>query len=299
MTFVNLSLLAGALFVAIPVVLHLLMRQRPKPMVFPALRFIQQRREANTRRLQVRHWILLALRCGAIGLLALALARPSVASAAIGNWIVVAVIGSLFLAVAGLAGAALVRRTSSVLPAVLGLATLGLGASLLWFTGKAWSSSGQSVLGDDEAPVAAVLAIDSSPRMLYMHQNQDRLSAGKELASWLLKQLPGDSEVAVLDARAGGGAFSVDRAAAGKAIERLKPTGMARPMTEVLQAAVALAAANERPRKEVYLFTDWPAHPGPAQPMPTCKRSSRNIRTCWCMSLMLAWSAHKIFLSAT
>ena len=82
MAFVNLSLLTGGMFVAIPVVLHLIMRQRPKQIVFPALRFIQQRRIANQRRLQLRHWLLLALRCGAIGLVALALARPSVASAA-------------------------------------------------------------------------------------------------------------------------------------------------------------------------------------------------------------------------
>src|SRR5262245_64981277 len=87
MAFVNLSLLAGGIFVAIPVVLHLIMRQRPKPMVFPALRFIQQRRIANQRRLQLRHWLLLALRCAAIGLLALALARPSVASGVLSSWI--------------------------------------------------------------------------------------------------------------------------------------------------------------------------------------------------------------------
>src|SRR5687768_12046191 len=106
MGFVNLSLLAGGLFVAIPVVLHLIMRQRPKPMVFPALRFIQQRRIANQRRLQLRHWLLLALRCGAIGLVALALARPSVTSAAMSSWIaagflgVAAVVASLLAIVA-------------------------------------------------------------------------------------------------------------------------------------------------------------------------------------------------------
>jgi hypothetical protein len=264
MTFVNLSLLAGALFVAVPVVLHLLMRQRPKPMVFPALRFIQQRREANSRRLQLRHWVLLALRCAAIGVLAVALARPSVASAAVGNWLVVGLLATVFLAVGGLAGAAMVRRTSNLLTAGLGIGTLALGIALLWFTGTALSSSGQSVMGDEEAPVAAVLAIDNSPRMLYQNQNQDRLSVSQELAEWLLKQLPADSEVAVLDARPGGAAFSVDRAAAVKTIKRLKAAGTTRSMADVLQSAVALAAGNERSRKEVYLFTDlsrasWPA----------------------------------------
>ena len=40
MAFLNLSLLAGGLLMALPILLHLVMRQRPKQLVFPALRFI-------------------------------------------------------------------------------------------------------------------------------------------------------------------------------------------------------------------------------------------------------------------
>ena len=80
MTFVNVSLLAGAALVAIPIVLHLILRQKPKPLIFPALRFIQERRETNRRRLKLRHWLLLLLRCALIGILALLLASPSVGS---------------------------------------------------------------------------------------------------------------------------------------------------------------------------------------------------------------------------
>src|SRR5205085_4385540 len=95
MAFVNLSLLAGGVCMAIPVVLHLIMRQRPKQFIFPALRFIQERRLANQRRLQLRHWLLLGLRCGAIGLLALALARPSVASGIASSWVAVGLLAGL------------------------------------------------------------------------------------------------------------------------------------------------------------------------------------------------------------
>ena len=62
----------------IPIILHLLMRQRPKLLEFPALRFIQKRHDTNQRRLRLRHLLLLLLRAGAIALLALALARPSI-----------------------------------------------------------------------------------------------------------------------------------------------------------------------------------------------------------------------------
>ena len=77
MTFVHFSLLAGTALVALPIVLHLIMRQRPKLLEFPALRFIQKRHDANRRRLRLRHLLLLLLRAAAIALLAFALARPS------------------------------------------------------------------------------------------------------------------------------------------------------------------------------------------------------------------------------
>jgi len=40
MTFVNPLLLAGTALVALPIVLHLIMRRKPKLLEFPALRFI-------------------------------------------------------------------------------------------------------------------------------------------------------------------------------------------------------------------------------------------------------------------
>src|SRR5687767_15869430 len=98
MAFVNFSLLAGGLLMALPVLLHLVMRQRPKQLVFPALRFIQQRKEANRRQLQLKHWLLLGLRCAAVLLAALALARPSVASGLGGSWVAISLLGSALLA---------------------------------------------------------------------------------------------------------------------------------------------------------------------------------------------------------
>ncbi|MEX2141395.1 MAG: BatA domain-containing protein [Pirellulales bacterium] len=81
LTFLSPLILAGAALVAVPIVLHLIMRREPKHLVFPALRFIQKREESNRRRLRLRHLLLLLLRCAGIVLLALAIARPSVKSA--------------------------------------------------------------------------------------------------------------------------------------------------------------------------------------------------------------------------
>lgn len=78
MTFLHASLLAGAAFIVVPIVLHLIMRQRPRWLEFPALRLIEQRHDANRRRLRLRHLLLLLLRAGVLALLAFALARPSI-----------------------------------------------------------------------------------------------------------------------------------------------------------------------------------------------------------------------------
>ncbi len=77
MFFLTTSLLAGIGLIAVPIALHLVMRRRPRHLEFPALRFLQARAETNRRQLQLRHLLLLLLRCAVIGLLAFALARPS------------------------------------------------------------------------------------------------------------------------------------------------------------------------------------------------------------------------------
>ena len=76
LSFITPMLLGGAALVAVPLVLHLIMRRKPVPHDFPALRFLRARAVANRRRLRVSHILLLLLRMAALALLALALARP-------------------------------------------------------------------------------------------------------------------------------------------------------------------------------------------------------------------------------
>ncbi len=76
LSFLSPLLLWGTALAAAPVILHLIMRRKPVPYSFPALRFLQQRAVANRRRLRVNHLLLLLLRIAAVVLLAMALARP-------------------------------------------------------------------------------------------------------------------------------------------------------------------------------------------------------------------------------
>lgn len=78
MTFIHPLLLGGLLLIGIPVLIHLVMRQRPKRLKFPAVRFLLQKQHSNRRRLQLRHILLLALRMLLIAAICLALARPRV-----------------------------------------------------------------------------------------------------------------------------------------------------------------------------------------------------------------------------
>lgn len=194
MIFLHVAFLAGALAIAVPIALHLMMRQQPKHLEFPALRFIKLRQSANRRQMRLRHWLLLALRCAVIGLLALSLARPSIVAS--------------------------------------------------------------GMLGDQEAPVAAALVFDVNPRMQYRQQNQTRLEVAQETAQWLMPQLPLESDVSVVDSRSASAAFAVDLGAARQRIERLDADTMAQPLAVALEEAMRKVSESDKPRKEVYVFTD-------------------------------------------
>jgi hypothetical protein len=76
MTFIHPLLLAGLVLIGIPVLIHLIMQQKPKHLLFPAFRFLLQKHRTNQRRLRLRHLLLLALRIALVAGICLALARP-------------------------------------------------------------------------------------------------------------------------------------------------------------------------------------------------------------------------------
>jgi hypothetical protein len=255
MVLLNASLLIGALCVAVPIILHMTMRPRPRRLIFPAIRFVVPRREANQRRLNWRRWLLLALRCLAILLVAAALARPSVASHMLSTWVTAAGVAAMALLIGLLAAASAVGDRGRWL--TWGLSSIALlllaGAS---FLGLQALGGGTGGIGRQTAPVAAVLIFDTSPRMDYRLENKTRLQQAGDTATWLLGQLPDGSEVAVLDSRTRTAVFSVDPASAAKAVSRLQSTFAPRPLAEVLIDALQLADTSNLERRELYVFSD-------------------------------------------
>jgi hypothetical protein len=74
--FVHPALAAGALLAAVPLLIHLLNRQRHRPMPWAAMRFVQAAWKRTRRRARFENLILLLLRMAAVALLAFAVARP-------------------------------------------------------------------------------------------------------------------------------------------------------------------------------------------------------------------------------
>lgn len=73
---VHPGLVAGTALASVPILIHLLNRQRHKPMPWAAMRFVLLAHERTRRRARLEEWLLLLLRALAVLLLALAIARP-------------------------------------------------------------------------------------------------------------------------------------------------------------------------------------------------------------------------------
>ncbi|MBA4188182.1 MAG: hypothetical protein C0467_09210 [Planctomycetaceae bacterium] len=85
MQFLAPTMLAGAAAISIPLALHFFYRARHTPLPWGPMRFLKEAIEQTSRRLKFQELILLLLRCLAIILIALAIARPGSENAALSN----------------------------------------------------------------------------------------------------------------------------------------------------------------------------------------------------------------------
>ena len=76
MGFVAPFILAGLAALAVPVLIHLIQRERKRVVEFPSLMFLRKIPYQSVRRRRVRDWALLAMRLAALALIVLAFARP-------------------------------------------------------------------------------------------------------------------------------------------------------------------------------------------------------------------------------
>jgi hypothetical protein len=76
MSFLAPALLAALAAIVIPIVVHLVQRDRRRVVEFPSLMFLRKIPNQSVKRRAIRHWPLLLLRIAAFALMALAFARP-------------------------------------------------------------------------------------------------------------------------------------------------------------------------------------------------------------------------------
>src|SRR5215208_3402604 len=76
MAFLSPIFLLGAMAAALPVLVHLVRRTRAVKIQYPSLMFLRRIEQKTIRRRKLRNILLLALRCAALLLLALAFSRP-------------------------------------------------------------------------------------------------------------------------------------------------------------------------------------------------------------------------------
>jgi hypothetical protein len=246
----------------IPVILHLLLKAKPKKLVFPALRLIQNRQRQNTQKMRLKHFWLMLLRIAAIMVLVFALARPRIPAA--NYWptslewttlglILVAAIGAWLFLTARWKRAALPahhlqhRRSllrSGLIVGVVVLALLGVLWPLQRRVMAQIKDPGKPV--NENAPVATVLLFDTSPSMQYRQAGQTRLELALELAQQYQKRLPSGSRVAVADTSSTNAiAFLPDLAASASRIASLENKNLAITFNERLRAALELQKEDQ------------------------------------------------------
>src|ERR1700686_4687697 len=76
MGFIQFGFLGALAALAIPVIIHLMFRQRSRPVDLGTLQFLKVVLRDNARKRRLRRYILLTLRLAAVALLALLFARP-------------------------------------------------------------------------------------------------------------------------------------------------------------------------------------------------------------------------------
>lgn len=291
MILLNPSLLIGLAILVIPVILHWLLRAKPKKLPFPALQLILNRRKQNVRRMRLRHIWLLLLRMLALGLLVFAVTRPSVPAVDYGfnsaEWWrllgLVAVLAVIYFAISSLwkrrqiPPHKLQTRRSWLRSAVVVAGLILFLLMVAWPYQRRISASitQPTITAAQHLPVAAVMLFDTSLSMQYGFESRTRLESAQQIAVKHLRNLPSQSRVAVTETSGEDAIrFQLDLNGARSRIESLKLQPASRPLEERLVAALDLHrqdAEREAGKsggsgdpanptasflREIYIFTD-------------------------------------------
>ncbi|MEZ6057084.1 MAG: BatA domain-containing protein [Planctomycetaceae bacterium] len=264
MSLLNPLLISGLLLAGLPILLHLMLRQKPKKLVFPALQLILARKQQNLKRMRLRHLWLLILRVLVIALIVFAVARPSLPAADYSfntrEWITL----MLVVAVGIATYFTLLKRWQSQQLPRHELATRRSYA-------RGWTTGGTLILlllvlvwpyqrriaaeikapppsAQLDLPVAAIFLFDTSLSMSYQQEGKTRLDVARDIASAHISDLASGSRVSIVDnSNDNPIVFQPTLSAAQTRLQSLTTSAISLPMNDRLRTAL-LAQEEDRER---------------------------------------------------
>ncbi|MEX0725935.1 MAG: BatA and WFA domain-containing protein [Planctomycetaceae bacterium] len=215
MSLLNPLLLYGLAFTAIPVVLHFLLRPKPKKLLFPALRLVKIRRKQSVRRLRLRHIWLLLMRIAVIALIILAVARPSLPAADYSlsgsDWtrliVCIALATALYYGVLhhwkrkAFTDTVFVKKRDQLRGWVAASTLLLIALLVLWpYQKRVVAQIREPIqMTRENLPIAGVFIFDTSLSMDYRQANESRLAVAQKIAGDFLEKLSPNSRAAVME----------------------------------------------------------------------------------------------------
>ncbi|MCA9014286.1 MAG: BatA and WFA domain-containing protein [Planctomycetaceae bacterium] len=313
MSLIHPGLLVGIVLAIIPVILHFLLRSKPKKLIFPALALLQRRKIQNSRRLKLRHLWLLLLRILVIAVIVIVLARPALppANYSLSTYELVMLLTIIVLAFLAYAGCmrhfqqqrvsqqTLNTRRTYLRGGVGALTFLLFLLLVLWpYQRRIFAEISEPLPSVAEnIPVTAVFLFDTSLSMDYRQENRSRLEQAKEIASQHLSNLPAQSRVSVLHSSSEDIApYQSDLAAVQSRINSLKTSAYSlflddrlrtavnrqeddfkRSQTEQQSSPSAPPGADQYIR-EIYLYTDLARSAWKSQPSQLIKQQLEKLK---------------------
>jgi hypothetical protein len=258
--------IAGLIAAAGPIIIHLLNRRRFRVVEWAAMDFLRQAMQRSRRAVQLRDLLVLVLRCLAVVIFGVALARPflsgvSSATMLIGIGTVLAIVGAVGTAASGiLTSQRKVRGLSFGVCALCG----GLGAIGLFSMLRDANDQSLGVLTSRQ-PIHAVLLIDNSMSMGYESLEGTLLDRARTKAAEFIDALPSGSHINVLPLCGSDEADTTsayrNKSDARAALDRIQVVDrIGRANFAIDQAVAACRQVPELPSKRVVLISDQQAN---------------------------------------
>lgn len=255
MTFVNWTILIGLAAVAVPILIHLLNRRRARAVEWGAMRFLLASVASRNRRIMLEEMLLMILRCLAVAMLVLAIARPFMPSRS--SWAVLIVLPAVVIAAALAAAGGVLRNRPRLKWTLWIIAAVMLASGALAtqyeqaLQNRLWQGGGQKDIA---------IVIDASSSMNLNVEGQSNFQRALDEARAVVESAPAGDAITIVLAGAVPRAIlfapTNDRKDVLAALSQALPSGGSLNAPEAIAAAAATLSQGRNLNKQIVLITD-------------------------------------------